>query len=74
MKNWVSNIALSHREDNIWRKDRYLNCMEQNKLLSNENVVVTIRCMAYNHEPYIRQCLEGFVMQKTNFRFEAIVL
>ena len=47
--------------------------MEQNKLLSNENVVVTIRCMAYNHEPYIRQCLEGFVMQKTNFRFEAIV-
>ena len=47
--------------------------MEQNKLLSNENVVVTIRCMAYNHEPYIRQCLECFVMQKTNFRFEAIV-
>lgn len=35
--------------------------------------MVTIRCMTYNHEPYIRQCLEGFVMQKTNFRFEAIV-
>lgn len=35
--------------------------------------MVTIRCIAYNHEPYIRQCLEGFVIQKTNFRFEAIV-
>lgn len=36
-------------------------------------VIVSIRCLAYNHEPYIRECLEGFVMQKTNFRFEAIV-
>ena len=36
-------------------------------------MIVTIRCLVYNHEPYIRQCLEGFVMQKTNFTFEAIV-
>lgn len=36
-------------------------------------LMVTIRCITYNHEPYIRQCLEGFVMQRTNFRFEAIV-
>lgn len=35
--------------------------------------MVSIRCITYNHEPYIRQCLEGFVMQKTNFKFEAIV-
>lgn len=41
--------------------------------MDNEELMVTIRCLAYNHEPYIRQCLEGFVMQKTNFRFEAIV-
>ena len=41
--------------------------MEHNELM------VTIRCLTYNHEPYIRQCLDGFVMQKTNFRFEAIV-
>ena len=39
----------------------------------DNNVIVTIRCLVYNHEPYLKQCLEGFVMQKTNFRFEAIV-
>ncbi|MBR5237254.1 MAG: glycosyltransferase [Paludibacteraceae bacterium] len=38
-----------------------------------DELMVVIRCLAYNHEPYIRQCLDGFVMQKTNFRFEAIV-
>lgn len=36
-------------------------------------IFVSIKCAVYNHEQYIRQCLEGFVMQKTNFRFEAIV-
>lgn len=41
--------------------------------MDNSVLMVTIRCITYNHESYIRQCLEGFVMQKTNFRFEAIV-
>lgn len=40
---------------------------------TQQPLMVTIRCTAYNHEPYIRECLEGFVMQKANFRFEAIV-
>ena len=35
--------------------------------------LVSIQCLVYNHEPYLRQCLDGFVMQKTNFKFEAIV-
>ena len=41
--------------------------------MNKEEVMVTIRCNTYNHELYIRQCLDGFVMQKTNFRFIAIV-
>ena len=36
-------------------------------------ILVTIHCTVYNHEPFIRKCLDGFVMQQTNFPFEAIV-
>lgn len=38
-----------------------------------KKILVSIQCLVYNHEPYLRQCLDGFVMQKTNFKFEAIV-
>lgn len=41
--------------------------------MKNENIMVSILCTAYNHEKYIRQCLDGFVMQKTNFKFEVII-
>lgn len=35
--------------------------------------VVSICSITYNHAPYIRQCLDGFLMQKTNFPFEIII-
>jgi len=35
--------------------------------------MVSIWCITYNHAPYIRQCLDGFIMQKTNFPFVALV-
>lgn len=35
--------------------------------------LVVIRCITYNHEPYIKDALEGFLMQKTDFPFVAIV-
>lgn len=41
--------------------------------MQKQVTLVTIKCLTYNHEPYIRKCLEGFVMQQTNFKFEAIV-
>lgn len=35
--------------------------------------LVAIQCTAYNHESYIREALDGFVMQQTDFPFVAIV-
>lgn len=41
--------------------------------MEDSGLKVTIQCTVYNHESFLRQCMDGFVMQKTNFRFEAIV-
>lgn len=38
-----------------------------------ENVTISIVCDVFNHEPYLRQCLDGFVMQKTDFPFEILI-
>lgn len=38
-----------------------------------ENILVSIKCAVYNHGPYLRQCLDGLVNQKTTFRYEVIV-
>lgn len=42
-------------------------------IVNNDNLFVVIYCIAYNQEAYIRKCLEGFVMQNTNFHFVAVV-
>ncbi len=47
--------------------------MNSSKSSLNQQPLVSIRCLVYNHEPFLRDCLEGFVMQQTNFPFEAIV-
>ena len=38
-----------------------------------DDIMVSIICIAYNHENYIRQALDGFVMQKTNFKIEVLI-
>lgn len=39
----------------------------------NEKIWVSVICLVYNHEAYLRKCLNGIVEQKTNFRYEILV-
>ena len=43
-----------------------------NKQIDNK-IMVSVYCLAYNHEKYIRDALDGFVNQKTTFRYEVFV-
>ena len=39
----------------------------------SQNMMVSVICNTYNHGPYVRDALEGFVTQQTNFPFEVLV-
>lgn len=36
-------------------------------------IMVSVCCLTYNQEKYIKKCLDGFVNQKTNFKFEVLI-
>lgn len=38
-----------------------------------EKPLVSIICDVYNHGPYLRQCLDGFIMQETTFPIEILI-
>lgn len=51
---------------------------DQNSIILNwkgnqEQPLVSILCDAFNHEKFIRETLEGFLNQETNFPFEIII-
>jgi glycosyltransferase involved in cell wall biosynthesis len=41
--------------------------------MMQSKVMVSIYCMAYNHEKYIADAIESFLMQKTNFAYEILI-
>lgn len=38
-----------------------------------ETMLVSIHCLTYNHEKFIAEAIESFLMQKTNFKFEILI-
>ncbi len=41
--------------------------------MGNDNIMVSVWCQTYNHKEYIKDALEGFVSQQTNFAYQVIV-
>lgn len=37
------------------------------------NILVSVCCITYNHEKFIKNALDGFLMQRTNFDFEILI-
>ena len=37
------------------------------------DILVSVICISYNHDKYIRSALDGFVNQKTDFKYEVII-
>ncbi|WP_278885435.1 MULTISPECIES: glycosyltransferase family 2 protein [Bacillota] len=38
-----------------------------------EDIKVSVCCLVYNHEKYLRQCLDSILMQETNFKYEILI-
>ena len=41
--------------------------------MQKTDIKVSINCITYNHEKYIRQALDSFLMQETNFKYEILI-
>ena len=38
-----------------------------------DNILVSLHCLTYNHEKFIAEAIESFLMQETNFKFEILI-
>lgn len=65
--------------DKIYTSEKYpqarqeLNIMPERMYYSMHENKVSIYCVTYNHAAYIREALDGFLMQKTNFNFNILI-
>ena len=45
----------------------------RNNVIEESEIKVSVICLTYNHEKYVREMLESIVNQVTDFRYEIIV-
>lgn len=59
----------------VWEGDpKDIPCIEtSDPELLCKHPVVSVHMITYNHEPYIREAIEGVMMQKTDFEFELVI-
>lgn len=67
MKSDLASVAL---EERFLLQKEYLG---DNKPVNQALPLVSVTVATYQHVNYIKQCLEGILMQKTNFPYEIIV-
>lgn len=71
-------IAISElNRELVWESGRVpfdIPCFETSDgRLWGRHPVVSVNIVAYNHAPYIRQTIEGVLVQKTDFAFELVI-
>lgn len=69
-KNINNSIFVPHifaSEAMIWTSKN------QTKRSRQCDIKVSVWCVTYNHEKYIKEALDGFLMQKTNFKFQVVI-
>ena len=47
--------------------------LKEKQSTQKDAVLASICCITYNHEEYIRDCIEGFLMQEVDFPMEIII-
>lgn len=55
------------------RKDLVMGPETAKRFAENDDCAVTVCCITYKHEEFIRDALDSFLMQKTNFKYKVFV-
>lgn len=68
--NGQASCSYWEKEENDFEEELSIT---QQKAMENDGTMVTVICLTYNHENYIAQALDSFLMQKTNFKFKIFI-
>lgn len=66
IRSYEKNSFVAERRENGWIK---MNCLLQHLI----DPTVSVFIMVYNHEQYLKSCLDGILEQKSNFTFDLVV-